>query len=145
MATRKKTLGYRLRVLMLFLPMLGALGWSVYPSATALVAAATFPSVDEEMWSSEGGSFDVQRSIQKHFLGYRLYLPLEDIFVAQPKGNSDLKRFTLLMRKACGYGRVYVWLPLKLRLPFIGDKVFEWCWKPKVIQKKNQGKRPQKK
>ena len=53
---------------------------------------------------------------------------MEDIVAPTP----DQEQLTLLMQKACGKGKLYIWVPLKFRLPMRGEKVVEWCWIPKI-------------
>ena len=56
-----------------------------------------------------------------------------------PSENADgaAEDLGMLMQKACGRGRLYVWIPLKWRIPVLGEKVLEWCWKPMAPTSKN--------
>lgn len=114
----------------LVLPTVLALGWSVAPAVRAGLAAALMnkPALDDT--NGPQLTTALKRKIQKHFLDHTVYIPLEDIVLAH---NSDDEKdsLTLLMQKACGRGKLYIWIPLKFRLPIVGEKVFEWCWKPK--------------
>lgn len=107
--------------------------WSALPLARALAATWSLkpisrPAVDE------GGThirLELQRTVQKHYLDYGVYLPLEDIVFKDHviNGNPDLDG---IIKKICGNAPVAVWVPLLLRLPYIGERSFEWCWKPSL-------------
>lgn len=66
--------------------------------------------------------------IQRHFLRYGVYVPFSDII--SKSSHDDLEK-ALFSQHAefCGPSRIYIWLPLKVRFPIFGYKVFEWCFK----------------
>ncbi len=68
---------------------------------------------------------DQQRAIQRHYLSYGVYIPIDDIVVdaSQPTLESD----QTLFQTVCGKGRAYIWVPLHFQLPVFGEKVVEWC------------------
>jgi hypothetical protein len=70
-------------------------------------------------------ALDGQRFIQRHFLSYGVYIPLEDIVI---RGMRSVEPTIVpLMEQSCGEGRAYVWVPLRFQLPAVGEKVLEWC------------------
>ena len=114
-------------------PPLAAALWSCWPSLQAMVASRryTAPRITEQDWRDGGKSTELRRQIQRHFLSYNVYIPLEDIVVTGDDG-PEASELSLLMQKACGRGRLFVWIPLIFRFSITGEKVFEWCWKPQV-------------
>ena len=78
---------------------------------------------------------EFKRSEQKYFLEYGIYVPLEDImYVEQLPGRGV--RYADALQRACSGLQVgsglAIWLPLRIKWPFIGERVIEWCWKPPV-------------
>ena len=118
-------------LLILLLPSIGVEVWTVLPALRAVAAAYSITPV--AMPSSPMDSVawvDFRRQLQKHFSEYDLYIPLEDIIVQDPElVGPELPRF---MRKACGDGLLYVWVPMKISVPIYGPVVWDWCWVPKV-------------
>ncbi len=110
-----------------------AIGWSGYPTLSAVAAVYTTKSIAfaDGAENDDSAELRIRRTLQKHFLKYGVYLPVEDIIVVNKKAGLR-NRAVFLMQKICGKGRIYVWVPLKMRLPIVGDRVFEWCWKPTV-------------
>ena len=64
-------------------------------------------------FSDYESSHKFRRQIQKHYMQYGLYIPLEDIIAVNLLDNSQA-RLNFLMRNACGQAKLYVWVPLKL-------------------------------
>lgn len=120
-------------VLFFALPSVAAALWSCWPSLQALAATRRFElaSVREQDWGDAQKGLEIRRQLQHHFLSHNVYIPLEDIVITQP-AEGEPSELALLMQKACGRGRLYVWIPLKFRVPITGEKVFEWCWKPQA-------------
>ena len=124
----------------LIAPLIAAVVWSGLPAARAYYAARAFdfPTMAEHDWDDGAKTVELRRHLQKHFLNHNVYIPMEDIVVANPnetdQGHAGNERnpanVAMLMQKACGKGRLYVWIPLKIRVPISGEKVIEWCWKP---------------
>lgn len=140
MANVKKTKPYSYKkdciFLVLFLtPLVAACAWSFEPSLRSIWAAYNLK--ETEIFDSSLVDYEsvkeLKRSIQMHFLGYDVYIPLEDI-VTTDKSTSN-KMFTGLMKEACGSANLYIWLPLPIRVPVIQSKTFELCWKPKLAYK----------
>jgi len=115
------------RYLLLLTPLFAAIWLSFGDSLRAGMATMTLnPSSLAAM--NEETALQLRRNIQQHYRQYGLHLPIEDIVVVS-KNRDEPDKLTFLMRKACGQGKVYVWVPLKLKLPFLGNRVVEWCWK----------------
>lgn len=66
-----------------------------------------------------------QRAIQRHYLSYGVYIPIDDIVVDAKQ--PALESVQSLLQNACGKGRAYIWVPLHFQLPVFGEKVVEWC------------------
>lgn len=114
------------------LPALFATYWTTAPAALAAYAAHRFPMplLQDAEWDEKKRVVDLKRQIQKHFLEYAVYLPMEDIVAPSILGDERAE-LSFLMQNACGRARLYVWIPFKFRLPLLGDKVIDWCWKPR--------------
>jgi hypothetical protein len=68
---------------------------------------------------------EIRRSIQGHFLSHRIYIPTEDIVIRKAEGN-DLEILKLLA-ETCGLADIYIWVPIRYRLPLVGEQTLEWC------------------
>jgi hypothetical protein len=121
-----------LRILLLAAPAAGAAAWSCRPAAMALYAAYTIPvvSLTKGEWTDPARILELRRQLQQHLLAHDTYVPLEDIVAAPREGAGN--DTALLMQKACGRGRLFIWIPFKFKLPVTGEKVVEWCWKPQT-------------
>ena len=116
-------------LLLLALPSFGALVWSVLPAMSAVKAVASFPVLnfkDDEL-RDEKRFHELRRAVQRHFLDAGMYIPLEDV-VAGTKSPTASQKTALIMQKACGRGKIHVWIPVQFRLPVVGSKVVDWCW-----------------
>ncbi len=120
-------------MLFLLAPVVSAAVWSAWPTLQALVATRQYtpPRMTEQDWSDGQKTVEVRRRVQRHFLSHNVYIPLEDIVITAAS-ETEPNELALLMQKACGRGRLFVWIPLKFRVPITGEKVFEWCWKPQA-------------
>ena len=114
----------------LLIPTLLAVIWSVAPSIRAIVGVITAPAIDAPI-TSANDELSIRRNLQKHFLKFDVYIPLEDIIFAKREQKS-LDRTVFLMQKICGEGNMYVWVPLRTRTPIFGESVYDWCWKPTI-------------
>lgn len=116
---------------LMILPTVFAIYWTTIPALLAVVAISRFPipNPQESEWEDKRRVLEVKRRIQKHFLDYSVYLPMEDIIVPVSLGDERTE-LSFLMQNTCGRATLYVWIPFKFRLPLIGDKVIDWCWKP---------------
>lgn len=113
-------------------PIAATLVWTFFPSIRSATAVAKFQSAGQTYrLQDEESVLAVKRQIQRHFLDYSVYIPTEDIVVLLDVEAKNT-RLESLMTKACGKGTFFVWVPFKIALPFYGEKVIEWCWKPKL-------------
>jgi hypothetical protein len=120
---------------MLILPGLLALIWSTWPTLSAVVAVVSLrtPALYADEWSDADKVVEVKREIQKHFLNNHVYLPVEDIVTVSDSGGEKASgTLAELMKRACGKGNIYIWIPLRFRVPLVGDRIFEWCWNGNV-------------
>ncbi len=117
--------------ILLFLPSLGAAVWTVQPSLAALLAvrSLTPKAFAESSITDTESVMQYKRDIQRTFSNSGIHVPLEDIALGKTAVDDD-SRIQNLNTKACG-GRadLYVWLPLRFRLPVIGEKVVDRCWR----------------
>lgn len=89
------------------------------------------PSLTVLEWADPVTNLKARREIQKHFSDTGIYIPMEDI-VSIATTNQSSHNKALLTSKVCGKGQLAIWLPLEVRLPVFGSRVFEWCWVPKM-------------
>ena len=78
---------------------------------------------------------EFKRAEQKYFLRYGIYLPLEDIMYVEQLPGGGARYGDALQRSCSGLqvgSGLAIWLPLRTRWPFLGERVMEWCWKPPV-------------
>jgi hypothetical protein len=105
-----------------------ALYVSTHQAAKAAIASAFLlqnPELTTIINKPQSIAQDSQRFIQRHFLSYGVYIPLEDIVV---RGKTSVEPTIVpLMEQSCGEGQAYVWVPLRFQLPVVGEKVLEWC------------------
>ena len=118
--------------ILLLAPGVAALAWTCQSAARAAWAVASLKPVvmAKADWTDPDKVLEVRRQLQKHFLAHATYVPLEDIVAVGPR-DAD-QETPLLMQKACGHGRLFIWIPFKFKLPITGEKVLEWCWKPQT-------------
>jgi hypothetical protein len=105
-----------------------ALYVSTHQAAKAAIASALLlnnPELSTLLQKPQTMALDGQRFIQRHFLSYGVYIPLEDIVI---RGVTSVEPTIVpLMEQSCGEGQAYVWVPLRFQLPVVGEKVLEWC------------------
>jgi hypothetical protein len=97
------------------------------PAAMATLATI---SIRPQSWFEEGVASDtslLRGKVQKHFLTFGIYIPLSDIVVIGTEASNDA-RLLFIMRKSCGDGMIYAWVPFQFRIPFFGIRTYEWCW-----------------
>lgn len=101
-------------------------GWAVlkHPSVPATAFSAPEPERTE-----------FRREEQRYFLDFGIYIPMEDImYVDELAGGA--KSYAEVLEGACGGLKsdrgLAIWLPLKIKVPLIGERVKEWCWKPNI-------------
>lgn len=128
-AQRNNRLRRNLTISMAALSILLTMSFSTSQALKALYAAYTLetePDITANTLNNQE-MLTARRKIQKHFTNTGIYVPMEDIVFTQTKKKDS--RLHLLMHKACGPGKIYVWVPLKFKWPIFGERVFEWCWK----------------
>ena len=115
------------------LPFLAAIYLSTHGVADVLGAVVTFPSVSfiGYDWEHPVNALSGRRQVQRHFMDYGVHIPLENI-VATGDDSATSARLVDLSIEACGSGDLIIWIPLRLKLPLMGDWVTEWCWVPKI-------------
>ena len=69
-------------------------------------------------------SLDLRRRVQAYYLSYGVYIPLDDILGAPNEPVSSSGHFD---RNECHANGLRVWVPLRIKLPLLGEKVYEWC------------------
>ena len=107
------------------IPLLAALYSSSKPAIDAFLASQTVVSKTNLFEQREAPILSTKRKIQRHYLDYGIYIPIDDIILDLEEGDQISQ--SKMLRKVCGEGNAYVWVPLRFRLPLIGEKVFEWC------------------
>ena len=78
---------------------------------------------------------EYKRAEQKYFLEYGIYVPLEDIMYVEQLPGGGVRYGDALQRSCSGLqlgSGLAIWLPLRIKWPFFGERVIEWCWKPPV-------------
>jgi hypothetical protein len=113
--------------------MLIVSAWDVAVVAWSVVSHPTVKMSD--ILNSEPDRLSLRRKEQRYFLDHGLYIPLEDIIVGNGLNQMDKQSFASLAKSCRGLKRdrdIAIWLPLKVRVPFFGERVQEWCWKPDV-------------
>ena len=68
---------------------------------------------------------ELKSSIQGHFLSHSIYIPTEDIILRNTE-SGDQETFKLLA-ETCGLADIYIWVPIRYRLPLVGEQTVEWC------------------
>jgi len=124
-----------LRGILLALPILLAVCWSARTAIQAVVAAISvrFQDVAELQQAQSDSPLELRRLLQKRFLKYGVYIPMEDITVVG-RDTQDEEKYVFFMRKACGPGNIFIWVPLRFHWPVWGEQVIEWCWKPNIAK-----------
>ena len=101
---------------------------STHEAAKALVASLFFlqnRSLYEQLTKPQMVALEAQRSVQRHFLSFNIYIPLEDIAI---RGKETEEQTIIpMLEQFCGEGKAFVWVPLRFQLPVVGEKVLEWC------------------
>ena len=115
-------------VFLLILPFVLFLAWCGEPAARVFLAKSSLQKAGFGYDSSQSPSEikETQRKIQQHFRKYRVHVPTEDIIIV---ADSE-QRYVIgdLLRKACGTGNIFIWVPFKFRIPFKKTYIFEKCW-----------------
>ena len=84
---------------------------------------------------SEPARTEFRRREQRYFLDSGVYIPLEDIMFVDQLGRGR-QNYAVAIRENCsGLGPergLAIWLPLKIKVPLLGERVKEWCWRPSL-------------
>ncbi len=104
------------------IPILIAIYSSCRPAIIAVSASYNLPDFSSV---SSLNYLDTKRKVQKHYLDYGIYIPIDDIIMNQDENNETTH--LSLLEQACGKGIMYIWVPLRFRIPVLGEKVLEWC------------------
>jgi hypothetical protein len=116
--------------------LLMMLMWSMQDTIVILWAASRHPKIPKEaLVYVEPARTEFKRQEQKYFLGYGIYVPLEDMMYIEQLSNAKA-RYAEALAKSCSGLRsdsgFAIWLPLKSKWPLMGERVMEWCWRPPV-------------
>lgn len=119
-----------------FVAIVLAFLWSLSDSIKVMIAASRHPHLGKDSLNLvEPARTEFKRHEQKYFLEYGIYVPLEDIMYTEQLPSSG-ERYAESLRLTCAdlssKNGLAVWLPLRIKLPLMGERVFEWCWKPPV-------------
>jgi hypothetical protein len=121
-----------IKLLLLFSPFVAAIFWTTAPAISGLDSIYSFPSKLVQNLDTSGEQSDLwyRRKIQKHFLNSRVFISMDDIITVnkEMEKNDDGVR---LLRKSCGDSSLYIWVPFRFRLPLLGERIYEYCWKPR--------------
>lgn len=120
------------------IPLACATIWTTWPTLQAASATLRASPVEiaEADWQTDVPLLAQRRFLQQTLLEHGLYIPLSDIVPGVPEVKSGIEasELSLFMQKTCGPSTLYVWIPLRFRLPLLGEHVWEWCWKPPVTK-----------
>lgn len=115
-------------------PLLLAGVSSTYRGIVAYYAAI---SMNEQLPVSFPDDQAVQKAqsrVQSHFAKFGVHVPFDDIWITRD-GLDYQRSLAAALVKDYGYSQIYVWVPMYVRIPFWGRRVFEWCWIPPQSQK----------
>ncbi len=120
----RSKLKLRWYLLLCMIPMAIALSWTIKPSFEVIYAASKLRPIDITQ-----SARSLKREIQKNFRMHGIYVDMQDIVVVTEVGlfHSNVVEF---MESTCGSAEIYIWLPLRFRLPIYGDYIYEHCWIP---------------
>jgi hypothetical protein len=123
-------------ILSWFLAFLTVFLWSTSDSIRVFVATLRHPALGKESLNlTEPVRTEFKRNEQKYFLDYGIYVPLEDIMYVEQLPSSG-ERYAESLKLTCAdlsaKNGMAIWLPIKIKWPLFGERVFEWCWKPSV-------------
>jgi hypothetical protein len=101
-------------------------GWVVYQH----------PSVNVSVLNTiEPARTEFRRKEQRYFLESGIYIPLEDIMFVDQLAKAG-KSYSKALKENCSdlndERGLAIWLPLKIKIPLLGERVQEWCWRPNL-------------
>ena len=106
----------------------GCLYLSTHIAAKAILASVmlmTHPQITKLLSVPAPPIIELKRLVHQHYLSYSIYIPLDDIVIYDQRRVEQ--PLISLLQQSCGAGSAYIWVPLKLQLPLLGEKVWEWC------------------
>lgn len=127
--------------------LLSLVAWSVSQTVVVMWATAHHPKVaPRSELLHEPALTNFKRSEQIFFQDYGLYIPLDDIMLVEQLSLSG-NRFADALKRSCSNvnpsnghsiwsSGIAIWLPLKFKLPLLGERIVEWCWKPPMHREK---------
>lgn len=122
-----------LSLLALLIPSVIAAYWSLAPAMSSLLACLRLPKVEIPADLNQPSWLNTKREIQRHFLKQNVYIPLEDIALARDSSyvasQGSMAFINHLLFKSCSSANLLIWVPLRIRLPIIGEHVLDLCWK----------------
>jgi hypothetical protein len=129
------------------LALMSLVAWSISQTVVVMWATSRHPKVaPSSELLQEPALTNFKRSEQLFFQDYGLYIPLEDIMVVEQLSLSG-NRFADVLKRSCSNvnssnghsiwsSGIAIWLPLKFKLPLLGERIVEWCWKPPMHREK---------
>jgi hypothetical protein len=114
-----------LRSLLFAMPVVISVIWTTLPSIEAAMGTIHVKFRIKSLLEEARSGIEIKRAIQKQFLYYDVYIPIEDILLREEVASGEQKLPGLIDR--CGRGEVYVWVPYPVRLPILGEKLTEIC------------------
>ncbi len=119
--------------ILITVPLIGAATWSlesVIRTFHAILVCPIGKLVDLKK-VEHFNQLDLRRSLQRYLSDHDVYIPIEDI---RWQDDDTLASFDSgwTMQIRCDRARLHVWVPLRFKLPIIGEKVVEWCWIPQT-------------
>ena len=124
-------------------PTIAVVIWASEQPLIATYAAMSLEevAVDPDDLKQPAQLRQLKRQIQRHFLDHQIYIPLSDMTFRDYgwDGRTKLKQG---LAKLCGRGIMFVWVPLRFKLPFWGEQILEWCWKPDIRRTAGRLNRP---
>jgi hypothetical protein len=114
-------------------PFCGAGLYSVGPAFRTLYAISTFDvsKVSDFETLDPSDRLKARRHLQRYLSDHNAYVPLEDIGW-EDEGLVRESASGWAMQRHCDRARLHAWVPLRFKIPIIGEKVVEWCWKPQT-------------
>jgi hypothetical protein len=114
-------------------PLIVAAFSSIETAGRTAYAIATFEGSKyshlEKLEPSD--QIELRREIQRHLSDHFTYVPLEDI-EWHDEDTLAYSKNSGTMQNQCEGARLHIWVPLRFKFPIIGEKVVEWCWKPRI-------------
>lgn len=111
----------------LLIPIIILLTWSFFPIVKTFFATSSITRLQKNgiIYSPLN---EQKRKLQFHFSRYGIYVPFNDIISKSSLLITEQKIYKDHI-KIFGRSNIYIWLPLKIRIPLLGEKVYEWCFK----------------